>query len=212
MRLISRGRSGSDIDSTGAGGRSRFTGRQVTTMVVAICIAVAVVGAPVAVAAATGQLVNITDPVTSSYQARVSSAGALKVTGAVSSIPRLPGAVKNIRLSLSEGGSTNVYTVPTGRTFLVRTVSAFVAIDQGTQVGVFLHFSTPNDSAGHYVSLPVHFTNNYVGLDNFNAVEDVEVALPAGSQIFGHGNTYDGSGGSGLSPTGLEIDLFGYLI
>jgi hypothetical protein len=42
-------------------------------MVVAICLAV--ISAPAAVYAATGSLVNITDPVTSSSKARVTAKG-----------------------------------------------------------------------------------------------------------------------------------------
>lgn len=56
----------------------RFTNRQVVTMVVAICAAVVL--APVGALAATGSLVNITDPVHSAYKARVSSAGRLLAT------------------------------------------------------------------------------------------------------------------------------------
>lgn len=57
--------------------RDRFTGRQITTIVVAI--ALTVVAFPVGVLAATGSLVNITDPTHPAYKARVSSVGALTV-------------------------------------------------------------------------------------------------------------------------------------
>ena len=53
----------------------RFSGTHITIMVVAISLAV--VGAPVAVAASTGSFVNITDPVTPAYKARVTSKGSL---------------------------------------------------------------------------------------------------------------------------------------
>jgi hypothetical protein len=56
---------------------SRFTGRQITT--IAVAIAVAVIAFPVSVFAATGSLVNITDPVTKSHKARVDASGRLKV-------------------------------------------------------------------------------------------------------------------------------------
>lgn len=58
----------------------RFTGRQVTTIVVAI--AVAIVAFPVGVFAATGSLVNITDPVTKSHKARVNASGRMLVDAA----------------------------------------------------------------------------------------------------------------------------------
>jgi hypothetical protein len=54
-----------------------FSSKQVVTMVVAVCAAVGL--APVAVFAATGQLVNITDPAYSTRQARVSTGGGLVV-------------------------------------------------------------------------------------------------------------------------------------
>lgn len=56
----------------------RFTNRQVVTMVAAICAAVVL--APVGALAATGSLVNVTDPVHSAYKARVSAAGRLLAT------------------------------------------------------------------------------------------------------------------------------------
>jgi hypothetical protein len=56
----------------------RFTGRQITTMVVAA--AIAIVAAPVGAIAATGQLINITDPVTAGHKARVNAKGGLAVT------------------------------------------------------------------------------------------------------------------------------------
>jgi hypothetical protein len=62
----------------------RFSSKQVVTMVVAGCAAV--VFAPVAVFAATGQLVNITDPAYSTRQARVSFNG-----GVVSEARAWPG-------------------------------------------------------------------------------------------------------------------------
>lgn len=56
----------------------RFTGGQIATMVVAVCVAV--VALPVGALAATGNLVNITDPVTASHKARVDSNGRLYVS------------------------------------------------------------------------------------------------------------------------------------
>jgi hypothetical protein len=55
----------------------RFEAKHVVTMVVALCAAAVL--APVGVMAATGQHVNITDPVIGSRQVRVGSAGALQV-------------------------------------------------------------------------------------------------------------------------------------
>jgi hypothetical protein len=66
------------------GGR-RFTGKQITTMVVAV--AIAIIAFPVGVYAATGSLVNITDPVHAAQKAHVNTSGRLltNVNGAVDS-------------------------------------------------------------------------------------------------------------------------------
>jgi hypothetical protein len=53
----------------------RFSGKQIVALVA--IVAGALVLAPVAVGAATGSFVNITDPVTSSHKARVGAAGGL---------------------------------------------------------------------------------------------------------------------------------------
>jgi hypothetical protein len=55
----------------------RLSGRQITTVVVAVCVAV--IAFPVGVLAATGSLVNITDPVHKSNKARVDNGGRLYV-------------------------------------------------------------------------------------------------------------------------------------
>ena len=69
---------------------SRFTGRQITTIVVAV--ALAVVAFPIGVFAATGSLVNITDPKHASQQAHVTTTGRLltSVDGIVGSRPVPP--------------------------------------------------------------------------------------------------------------------------
>ena len=56
----------------------RFSSKQVVTMVVAVCAAVVL--APVAVYAATGSFVNITDPVNAGSKARVNPSGTLWTT------------------------------------------------------------------------------------------------------------------------------------
>ena len=55
----------------------RFEPKHVVTMVVAVCAAVVL--APVGVMAATGSLVNVTDPVNAARKAKVGSSGALYV-------------------------------------------------------------------------------------------------------------------------------------
>ena len=58
--------------------KRRLSGAQIVTIVVAVCCAAVL--APVGVMAATGQFVNITDPVSAGYKARVNPAGGLPVS------------------------------------------------------------------------------------------------------------------------------------
>lgn len=68
----------------------RFTSKQIVTMVVSVCAAAVL--APVGVHAATGQLVNLVDPVLSARKVRVGSVGALQVE----SRPGVPGGATNV--------------------------------------------------------------------------------------------------------------------
>jgi hypothetical protein len=76
---------------------SRFSGKQITVMVVAVAAAAALI--PLSVSAATGTVVNIIDPVIGSRQARVSSAGTLQVESRAGS-PHNHLSVTGSRLSL----------------------------------------------------------------------------------------------------------------
>jgi hypothetical protein len=81
----------------------RFTGKQITVMVVAVCLAV--VAAPVGVLAVTGTSVNISDPVTAANKARVSANGNLYET------PRDPATGSGARVdsgALRVGGTVAV--------------------------------------------------------------------------------------------------------
>jgi len=60
--------------------QERFKPRHIVTIVVAVCVGAVLM--PVAVGAATGSLVNITDPVTAANKAKVSNKGQLYVTEA----------------------------------------------------------------------------------------------------------------------------------
>lgn len=90
--------------------RTRFSGRQLTVMVVAVCAAIML--APVGVMAATGSGVNIIDPVTSANKARVSGNGTLLIaprdvhTGATAAIDGS---------SLRVGGTVNVGNLPSSQ-------------------------------------------------------------------------------------------------
>ncbi len=94
----------------------RFSGAQITTMVVAVSLAV--IALPVGVMATAGTLVNIADP-TASYKARVSSTGALRVgdgsgaitvDGTVMARPAIPAN----RFSVSAQNSGGVFSVKLG--------------------------------------------------------------------------------------------------
>ncbi|HEV2891558.1 MAG TPA: hypothetical protein VGX28_14390 [Frankiaceae bacterium] len=80
--------------------KRRLSGGQIVTIVVAICAAVVL--APVGVMAATGQLVNIADPVTGGNQARVNSAGSL-YTAQVDPSTRSVGRVDGGKVRVGDG-------------------------------------------------------------------------------------------------------------
>lgn len=105
---------------------SRFTAGQITTIVVAV--AVAIVAFPIGVFAATGSLVNITDPVTKSHKARVDASGRLLVDAAAVARPAAPAkpwryANENV------AGLSDVAVGPTAQTINVTSLSVSTQTD-----------------------------------------------------------------------------------
>ena len=86
----------------------RFSSGQITVLVVAVCLAITL--APVGVMAATGQLVNITDPVNTASKARVDGSklrvgdgdGAMSVDGRVAAAMSVPGRPFAVSMGIAE--------------------------------------------------------------------------------------------------------------
>ena len=121
----------------------RLSGRQITTMFIAACVAVVL--APVGVMASSHSVVTLGDGTHPSRLAHVSSSGAqlVNVTGSttvggtVTARPGLPGAPYALEGSAESGHLT--MTVPTGQHFVVQTLSVSVIVnDAVTVAGVSL--------------------------------------------------------------------------
>ena len=178
----------------------RFSGTHITIMVVALCIAS--VGAPVAVAASTGSFINITDPVTAAYKARVSAKGSLLVsprdpvsgyTAKVDSAGRqlVTGSVTvggkvSVRTTLPgtpvSNGLGNGTTVPAGRHMVIETVSVGVDVTSGNSMGAFLHYTTSGAPAQMF--LPITYAHTDLGYANYVAVLAVHLYADPGTGVY----------------------------
>ena len=201
----------------------RFSGTHITIMVVAISLAV--VGAPVAVAASTGSFINITDPVTATYKARVTAKGSLAVTprdaatgfsakvdvlgrqlvtgpvtvgGKVTVMPALPA------VPFSNSGESNGTTVPVGKHLVVETVSVFLYVPSGNKVGAFLKYKTGGVAAR--MLLPVTYQYSDSGNDLYFATATVRLYADPSSQVL-----VDAYSPSGVG-VGTQCTVSGYLI
>ena len=114
----------------------QLTGKQLVTMVVAI--SVAAVLTPVGVMAATGTLVNITDPNNAARKAKVTAAGALQVEQ---------------RAGLPTGAASRHF-VATGLTFHKLAEATYPERIGVTEVSLSSHGPTSSNTYGHnYVEL-----------------------------------------------------------
>ena len=200
-----------------------FSGTHITIMVVAMSLAV--VGAPVAVAASTGSFINITDPVTAAYKARVTSKGSLAVTprdastgysakvdalgrqlvtgpvtvgGKVIVTPALP-AVPFSNISESNGT-----TVPVGKHLVVETVSVLLYVPSGNKVGALLKYKTGGVAARMFLPVTLQYSDS--GTDYYFATTTVRLYADPGSRVF-----VDAYSPSGVG-VGTQCTVSGYLI
>ena len=185
----------------------RFSGTHITIMVVALCLAV--VGAPVAVAASTGSFVNITDPVTAAYKARVTPKGSLAVTprdavsgyngrvdsagrqlvtgpvtvgGKVSLAPGLPGT------PVSSGVNSNGIVVPAGKHMVVETVSLSMSVQKGNSLIGLVHYTTGGVAAEIYVPLTFSYSDGTT-YDHYLANTAVRLYADPGTPVFVEGSS-----------------------
>lgn len=174
----------------------RLSGRHITIMVVAVCIAV--VGAPVAVMAATSS-VNIADPTDPARKVHVTGQGQLKTVvadpisgrparvddlgrqvvsiankAAVTSSPGLPGTP-------FVSGSASTVNVPAGKHLVVETLSVDTDVTTGHDVEVYIQFVT--NGVGAYLFIPLTKDYTSAGYDDYIATASVHIYADPGSSI-----------------------------
>jgi len=188
----------------------RFTGRQLTVIVVALCATVVLT--PVGVMASSHTIVSIGDGRHPSQTAAVTKAGAQVVTGAVrltgtsavkgtvSTKPGLPGTPYSVTVNTLD---TNSQTVPAGKSFLVTSVSAEVAVDAGANVRAFV-INDANDA--ELLQVPLVKAGQFSTADLYNASFATNVIVPSGMKIAAFGQTSDSSDSNG------QVILYGYLV
>lgn len=209
----------------------RFSGTNITVMVVAICLAL--IATPVAVAASTGSFVNITDPVTATYKARVSAKGSLvvsprdAVTGynaKVDSLGRqqVAGTVNTVAsggtqavagtvttrsglpgLPFAASGGPSV-TVPTGKHLVIQTLGLETGVTTGKRVIAWVTYTCGGTSITMYVPLTYLNTNTD---DFYGATTEVHLYADPGTTV-----SIDQFSADGTVYFNPQITVSGYLV
>lgn len=156
----------------------RFSGTQITTMVVVVAAAAAVIAFPVGVYAATGSLVNITDPTYAARKAHVSSAGHLlsTVDGTVSSRPVPPTGVWSV--AIGTAGPSPQIRGATASTFNITSLTATVPAN-GAEVSI-VALDIPGNAS---TCLNIQSTRTVYAARNLNLGNPLTVAFPTPLQI-----------------------------
>jgi hypothetical protein len=161
----------------------RFSGRQISTMVVAACIAIVL--APVGVFAASRSVFTLSDAKHPSYRAQVTKSGQQvitgSVTGTVAAMPSAPG--KPFSATGTDGANNSqVIAVPAGRHLNVQVISAQVLVPGGAHViGDFQYFT---NGKVYRLYLPMTYgLTNAVGEDDYTTTQQVTVDADPGSTI-----------------------------
>ncbi len=184
---------------------SRITGRHVTAMVTAVCLAIVL--APVTGLATTssGSRVVLTDPTDAAHRAHVSAAGALAVAGAVTASPGLPG--KPFTVTASSGFSPATFTVPTGRHLVIQTVSVDVDVTGGNTIFAEMTYTTAGNTDGH-LFIPLTYSNHAAsGYDTYLAALPVQLYADPGTAV-----ELSVSSPSGGSTGTVFLSVSGYLV
>jgi hypothetical protein len=160
---------------------NRFSNRQVAAMVIALCIAIVLT--PVSVMAATGQLVNITDPVKKSSSARVDGgklrvgdgSGPMTVDGTVAAPMSLPNRPFHARSGVNADFQTGVAVQRRGRNRLAITsviATSSINADAGTRTRVQLR--------SFVINSPTWDCNVSSGVLPEGSVEGINITLMVG--------------------------------
>jgi hypothetical protein len=182
----------------------RFSGKQITIMVVAICVAI--VGAPVTVMAATGSGINIVDPTHATQKAAVTAKASLvtserdPVTGAYARVDggslRVGGTVAigagtpldlvtNNYINGGSYGNTQNVLVPSGGHYaVVQSISgAFSMNTTGAVPSMYVLWTGPNN-VSHVLNVPgIRTRVNSFGLDFYSISMDVTMYVKPGTNI-----------------------------
>jgi len=181
---------------------SSFNGRHVTTIVCAVCAAIVL--APLSVFAATSPAkVFITDKGTPSHTARVSSSGALSVTGNVTTTPGRP--VTPFSMTVGSGVPPTTITVPSGKHLEIETISIQADVTSGRGLEAFVDYTTGGNAATLFVPLTFAQTEGS-GYDVYVAMQNVRLTADPGSTVKLEPNSVSGSTGTSF------LTVSGYLV
>jgi preprotein translocase subunit Sec61beta len=193
--------------SEGSTMRDQWKPRHVVAIAFAIVLVVAL--APLGVAAATGNLVNIADPERASRMARVSTTGALRVStgaevvsvaGAVTATEARPSMYVRFGLNQSNGcQSGSSYAIPAGKALIIKTVTSFLhdAGGAGATEGLIMTGPLEVPCSQIIASASTGSTTAETVVQNF----EPGIAVPAGQLVTGYG--WDNNGSS---------QVYGYLV
>jgi len=189
----------------------RLTGRQIVIGIGLICAAVVL--APAGVVAASHSVVTIADGKHPSRTAAVTSKGQQEITGpvtvsghptvGVSSLPSVSTHPAGTPIMQSVVNQAGGYTVPSGRTLYVTSISAQDVVTPGAsaQFGIVFDGSKLSGELG----VPLTDTGDFSGLEYFDNASAFPLVVPGGTQI-----TYSAEASSGDENTG-SLTLVGTL-
>ena len=181
---------------------SRINGRHVTAIVCAVCAAIVL--APLSVLATTSPAkVFLTDKGTPSRTARVSAAGALSVTGNVTTTPALPAT--SFSTSAASGFPPTTITVPAGKHLVIETISIQADVTSGHGLEAFVDYTTGGNASTLYVPLTFAQTEDS-GFDVYVATQNVHVVADLGSAVKLEPDSESGSTGTTF------LTVSGYLV
>jgi hypothetical protein len=189
-----------------------LSGKQLTTVVVAVCAAVVLT--PVGVLASSRSSVSIADAKNPSRTAVVTKSGTQVISGSVklsgtstvkgtvATTPGLPGTPYSMRLANTLDTSTQ--TVPAGKQFRVTTVTSSVLVAPGVTVN---HLAILNDATQvDLLDIPLVKGATVGNVDNYANTVTVDLVLAPGTRVGAFVGTSDGSDSNGV------VVLYGYLI
>jgi len=158
------------------------TGRQLTVMVVAICVAV--VGAPAAVMASTASLTSIVDPVHPHEAAHVDKAGHLYVASAGQPI-QVAGSVATSSAGnpyVATNYSPNTLTLPAKERLTIDQLSIFTTSTSSS--GVYSEFIFREGGKSAELFIPLTYADTENGVSDYESNQQVTLHPDPGSTMW----------------------------